>query len=131
MTMLSDVRSQIEANNEKFAEIFARGDATGIAGMYTEDAVILPPDAEIIRGRENIMGMWQMVMSSGIKGASLHTLEVETWGNVAKEIGTVTMTVQPPGSSETVTAKAKYVVIWKQEGDTWKMQTDIWNNSPS
>jgi ketosteroid isomerase-like protein len=37
---------------------FARGDAAALAGMYTEDASLLPPGAEMIRGRAAIQAFW-------------------------------------------------------------------------
>ena len=36
-----------------------------------------------------------------------------------------------PAGGEPVTDIGKYVVIWKRQGDDWKLHIDIWNtNSP-
>jgi ketosteroid isomerase-like protein len=40
------------------AEAFTRQDAEGIAGYYTDDAQVLPPDAPLVEGREGLIGLF-------------------------------------------------------------------------
>jgi ketosteroid isomerase-like protein len=48
-----------------------------------------------------------------MKGVSLVTLEVENQGDTAYEVGELDIW----GANRTVSDHAKYVVIWKKEGD--------------
>jgi uncharacterized protein (TIGR02246 family) len=124
---MNKVREIIETNNRKFAQAFHWGDAAGIAALYSENASILPLGSEMTQGRANIQSFWQAVMDSGVKEAELETLDVEAGGDsLAREIGKYVLTIQQNG--ETVKSPGKYVVIWKREGDDWKLDVDIWNS---
>jgi uncharacterized protein (TIGR02246 family) len=126
-----EARAAIEAANAKFSEAFARGDAKGLSAMYTSDAIAFPPDSEMIRGNEAIGEFWKATRDSGVRGAALTTIEVSRSGDVAYEVGKVSLTIQPPGKEQT-TAMAKYVVVWKRQGDSsWKLHRDIWNSLPA
>ena len=46
-----DVEAAIEAANAKMEADYAAGDVKAIAEAYTEDAVMLPPDATVVSGR--------------------------------------------------------------------------------
>jgi uncharacterized protein (TIGR02246 family) len=124
---MGNVRAAVEANNRKFEQAFHRGDAAGIAALYSGNARILPPGSEMMQGRAAIQAFWQAAMDLGIKEAELETLDVEEGGEqLAREIGRYVLTIQQ--GSETVKRPGKYVVVWKQEGGDWKLDVDIWNS---
>jgi uncharacterized protein (TIGR02246 family) len=128
---MREARAAIEAANAKFSEAFARGDSKALSAMYTSDAVALPPDSEMIRGNEAIGEFWKATRDSGVRGAALTTIEVSRSGDVAYEVGKVSLTIQPAGKEPT-TAIAKYMVVWKRQGDgSWKLHRDIWNSLPA
>jgi uncharacterized protein (TIGR02246 family) len=121
-------RRAIEANTKQFTEAFNKGDAAAVANMYTMGARVLPPNGEMVEGRANIQKFWQGAMSAGMKMVSLETVHVETQGNLAVEIGRYTLTM-PGAGGTTTTDKGKYVVVWKREGQSWKLAVDIFNTS--
>ena len=126
-----EARAAIEVANTKFSEAFARGDAKALAGMYTPDAIAFPPDSEMIRGNEAIGNFWKTTRDSGVQSATLTTVDVGRSGDVAYEVGKVSLSIQPVGKEPT-TAAAKYVVVWKrQAGGSWKLHRDIWNSLPA
>ncbi|HEX8129728.1 MAG TPA: SgcJ/EcaC family oxidoreductase [Pyrinomonadaceae bacterium] len=129
---MEEVREAIRNTNLKFAEIFERGDAAGIAALYTPDARLMPPDAPLMRGTEAITAFWQGAMNLGIKAATLETIEVETsGGDLATEIGQFTLSMDAPGG-ERAEQSGKYIVLWKRDGGVWKLHADIWNgNAPA
>lgn len=121
-------RAAIEANGKLFVEAFNKGDAAAVANLYTMDARVLPPNNEMVEGRANIQKFWQGAITAGLKMVSLETVHVETQGNIAVEIGRYTTT--RPGAGETTTTdKGNYVVMWKREGQSWKLAIDIFNTS--
>ncbi len=126
-----EARAAIEAANAKFSEAFARGDAKALAAMYTSDAIVFPPDHEMIRGTKAIGDFWKATRDSGIQSAALTTVDVGRSGGVAYEAGKVSLTIQPAGKEPT-TVVAKYVVVWKRQADgSWKLHRDIWNSLPA
>ena len=123
-------RAAIEAANARFSEAFARGDARALAAMYTSDAIAFPPDSEMIRGNEAIGRFWKATRDGGVQSATLTTVDVERNGDLACEVGNVSLTIQPAGK-EATSAMAKYVVVWKRQADgSWKLHRDIWNGLP-
>jgi uncharacterized protein (TIGR02246 family) len=124
-------RADIDEANARFSKAFERGDAKALAGMYTPDAIAFPPDSEMIRGNEAIGQFWKATRNSGVKSVVLRTLDVGRSGNLAYEVGTASLTIQPEGKEGT-TAAAKYVVVWKRQSDgSWKLHRDIWNSLPA
>jgi len=122
----SDVRADIDRANRGFVEAYNRGDAAGAVAVYTDDATILPPGSPRVSGRDGIRAFWQAVMDSGVRAVDLRTDDLEVSGDMAREIGTATLTVATEaGHEETMTAK--FVVVWKRQGGDWRWHTDIWN----
>ena len=120
-----DVRSAIEAANKKWEAAASRSDGPGVAALYTAHGQLLPPQSDVVSGTHAIGQFLQAVFDSGIKGASLVTVEVESHGNTAHEVGKLEFL----GADGKVLDHGKYVVIWKKEGGSWKLHRDIWNTS--
>jgi uncharacterized protein (TIGR02246 family) len=102
-----------------------RGDAAGLAALYTENGQVLPPNSDFVTGQQAIEGFWQAVMAMGVKEANLEIVEVEGHGDTAIEVSTFTLL----GEGGQVLDKGKYIVIWKQEDGQWKLHRDIFNSS--
>jgi len=126
---LTQIRQSIEEGNRKFGEAVRKGDGAAIAALYTEDAKLLPPNSEMIQGREGIQAFWTGGLKMGIKDAILTTVEVLGTGDMVCEIGRYDLTIKSEGQ-ETIKDVGKYLVIWKKSVDgTWKLHVDIWNTS--
>ena len=122
------VRKTIEENTKQFIEVFNKGDAVALANMYTINGRLMPPNSEIIEGRANIQTFWKGAMDAGIKMVSLELADLEVHGDTAIEVGRYTLTT-PAAGGATVTDKGKYVVVWKRDGETWRLAVDILNTS--
>ncbi len=120
-----EARAGIEATNAQFMEAFSQSDAAGVAACYTEDAQFLPPNSEIVGGREAVQEAIQGLIDAGIKGLRLEATEVEGHGDTAHEVGTYTLM----GENEQTMDEGKYIVIWKKVGDEWKLHRDIFNSN--
>jgi len=123
--MSSDVHEAIADVNREFTEAFARGDSAGVAAFYTTDGQLLPPNSEIVTGHEPIAGFWQFVMGLGVKTIRLDSSEVGVQGGMAVEIGQYTLS----GADGNAVDTGKYLVVWRNEGGSWKLHRDIWNTS--
>jgi ketosteroid isomerase-like protein len=127
--MEEQVRKAIKAANRKFGEGIRKGDPTAVGALYTEDALLMPPNNEMIRGRPGTEGFWGAAIKMGVIDAILTTVELRQFGNEVHEIGNYALKIQPEGQKP-FEDKGKYVVIWKQEPEgKWKLHRDIWNSS--
>ena len=120
-----NVKAAIDGQNKKFGAAVAAGDAAAIAAMYTEDATMLPPNAEPVKGRAAVQKAWQENIAGGVKGLALTATEVESHGDTAHEVGAYS--VKDAAGKEI--DRGKYLVVWKRQQGQWKLHRDIWNSS--
>ncbi len=125
---MGDIKSEIAEANAKFGEYVRKGDAAGLASLYTEKASILPSNNPMVVGRENIKGLWGVMFGKGLKDAVLTTVEIDGEGDTVTEMGEYKLKLKPEGQ-EAVEDKGKYVVLWKKTPDGWKLHWDIFNTS--
>jgi len=124
-TQVTHAPEAIAAVNQAFMTAFARGDAAGVAALYTADGQLLPPGSDIVTGKAGIEAFWQGMMAMGvIKRAELHRLELDQHGDTAIEVGRATLY----NEAGEVIDRPKYVVVWKCEASQWKLHRDIWNS---
>jgi len=122
---MAGARQEIERQDREFEAAFARGDMAALAGLYTEDARLLPPGGPLVSGRAAIEQFWTGARKS-FAAATLRTEHVEASGDLAYEVGSATLT--PSGAGGTSPAvEVKYVVAWKRAGGRWQLTADIWN----
>ncbi|GAC1428798.1 MAG: hypothetical protein NVSMB65_02130 [Chloroflexota bacterium] len=120
----SDVRAAIAAVTTQFIEAFERQDAAGCATLYTANGATLPPNADIARGHTAIQAVWQEAFDAGLTGFEVESLEVESAGDLAYEMGRYTMYAGTDLADE-----GKYILIWKREESHWRIHRDIVNTS--
>jgi len=125
MTNSTDVYDAIVAADETFMTTFNRGDAAGIAALYTENGQFLPPNGDFVTGKQALQAAFQAFMDMGIKAIKLETIEAEGYGDTASEVGKYTL----EGEGGLVLDQGKYIVIWKQKAGQWKLHRDIINTS--
>jgi uncharacterized protein (TIGR02246 family) len=119
-------KAAIQKEDDKWAETFNKGDGTALATMYTEDAYLLPPGGDMMKGRSAIGEFWQKQMQQ-IGDVKCTALDVKPLGrNAAREVGTCTFKTkaQPPQDGA-----LKYAVVWERERGQWKLLQDIYNSS--
>ncbi len=112
-----------ETNDLFCAKAVRSRDMSALDHVYTPDAQILPPGAEMIQGISGIKNFWlKAIVTLDVKDASLTTVSAESAGDTVVEIGRAELTL---AGGQTV--PVKYVVHWKRHGEGWKWHTDIWN----
>ena len=126
--MGEEVRKAIEKVNLEFGEGFRRGDAAAVAALYTDDAVLLPPNSEIIRGRQGIEKFWREAIQKGLKDVVMTTVELSVSGDTIHVIGNYTVKIREKGQ-KLVEEKGKYLIIGKRTAAGWKAHRDIWNSN--
>ncbi len=119
------VKAAIDAANKKFGAAAAAGSASGLAALFTDDAMVLPPNGESVRGRPAIEKVFQGLIAAGIKQVTLTAEEVEGHGDTATEVGAYSV----KDAAGTEVDRGKYVVVWKRVKGEWKLHRDIWNSN--
>ena len=121
---MSDAALSIAATNQTFMSAFSAGDAAGVAALYTEDALLLPPNSDFISGHGAITALWESYIAMGLDSVVLETVKLDDLGDMAIEIGTYKLFAADGSPVD----NGKFLVVWKNEGG-WKLHWDVWNSS--
>jgi len=71
---LAQDKATIEKPNDAWTAAFNKGDAAAVAAMYTEDAYVLPPGSDMVKGRSAIEAFWrQAAQQMGMRNSQLST----------------------------------------------------------
>jgi ketosteroid isomerase-like protein len=125
------VEAEIDASTERFLQELARGDAAAAASVYDEDAILLPPTGEAVRGRKAIESFWQSGIEIGVRTIELEPHERGEAGLLVYEVGRYRMVMQAAEDQPTLEHGA-YVVLHRQEPDgSWRRAVDTFNRAPS
>jgi uncharacterized protein (TIGR02246 family) len=130
----ADTKSAIEkALRDLDAQWSAAAGAKDIdktVSYYSEDAVVMPPNAPNAKTRETIRSAWKEMLTT--PGAAISwkatKVEVAKSGDLACVSGTYEEAMTD-ASGKPVKDHGKYVEVWKKQADgTWKVVADIWNS---
>ena len=127
--MSEGVRKAIDKVLKDWVEGLKRGDVASVNALYTEDAVQLPPDRDMIRGRQKIKEFHSAGVQMGFEDAVMTGRELSVSGDIACEIGNYTEKFHPKGK-EPFEVKGKYLIVFKRMADDWKIHREIWNILP-
>jgi len=98
--------------------------------FYSDDAIVMPPNASAARTKEAIRKLWQdLIASPGFVISWKATkIEVAKSGDLACLSGTYEFAMND-ASGKPVNDHGKYVEVWEKQADgKWKCGTDIWNS---
>ncbi len=118
---------------DKYVKSVLAGDASAIAAMYREDAVLMPADYGLLRGRTAIDHYYREWFKGPAKvtAFTFTHLESPVLGDTAFDVGLYTQTLSL-GANGTMNVSGKYAVILKRSGGEWKIAYLIFNgDAPS
>lgn len=120
--------AEVRAHRVAFAEAMRTGDHDALAAIYAEEAVILPNNEPMIRGRmayretlNNAPDIADFVMS----GEELTPLG----GDAVLVTGHYNITMLERGAELALQGQGKYLEVWVRQGEEWKLGWDIWNTN--
>ena len=125
-----DARQAIAASNQRWEEAALAGDAAGVASLYADDAVLMPPGVPRAEGRAAIesalAAMFEAAPATSVSIESDATTFSES-GELAYDVGTYAMAGTTP-DGEAWEDKGKFIAVLKNVGGEWKIAADIWNS---
>ncbi len=123
---------ELSQMNKDFAKALNNKDAEAASILYAEDASLLPPNEQIVTGRENIKKYWQAALDAGTTNVSVATISTGSDGDLGYEIGRFTLSYTG-ADGKMIVEKGKYTEILKRTvNGKWISIYGIWNSdSPS
>lgn len=119
---LDAIRSQRAA----FLEGMRAANHSAVAALYTENAVVMPPNEPMRRGRmelERLLGGFPPIGEFTFANEELTALG----GDAVLVTGRYMLTLMPPGMTVAVADSGKFIEVWQRDSTGWKINWDIWN----
>ncbi|HEY2102481.1 MAG TPA: DUF4440 domain-containing protein [Chthoniobacterales bacterium] len=126
----TDVEQALRDLDTQWSAAAEAKDLEKIVSYYSDDAVVMAPNAPSATTKEAIRNTWKEVTAT--PGASVgwkpNKIEVAKSGDLACVSGTYDETTTD-SSGKAVKDHGKYVEVWEKQGDgKWKCGADIWNS---
>lgn len=123
---LAEVKLAIAKGNARYMEANEKGDAAMFASLFADEGIIVHPNVEPLRGKNNIQAEVARIMSrSRFSDWEFKSLFFSASGTQAYELIQYRFTLQPEGKNP-IALSGKYLMIWKQQLDeTWKIQLQM------
>ena len=125
---INKVRVHIDKQNKKYMEFYNNGDASGVADLHMDDALVMPPNINMVKGKESIKKAISNEISAGATDLVFTTLDMYGNEEYVTEVGRFLLNVKDEGEI-VMTDSGKYIVLWEQVSkNNWLMKADIWNS---
>ncbi len=121
-------REVIERVRETHVAALNAGDAGAWAGVFTEDAVQMPPNAPANVGKANIRSWAESFLRAFRAKFALSVAELQVAGDWAFESGAYSITLTPDGDSRSIEDVGKYITVYQRLPTGWAVARDIWNS---
>ncbi len=109
---------------QSFVTAISRGDVPAALALWREDAAIVQPDGQALRGKDAIAGALQKLVENGVE-LRIEIESVIEAGDVATVLGTLTLSGQNGnGADGRFTARSDSVVIYTRGPDGWRIALD-------
>lgn len=126
---------EIDRIYKQFSEAYQTLDVEKVTNLYTKDAAYLPPNSDILTGRElilqNFKGFFDWVKKEGqTMTISFQIFQRKVTKDLAYDVGIYTIQNFKDGK-KVGEGKGKFVVVAIKVGKDWKFQVDGYNNIKS
>ena len=109
-------------------EFYNNGDASGVAELHTNDALVMPPNIDMVKGKISIKKAISDEISAGATDLVFTTLNMYGNEEFVTEVGRYSLNVKNEGEI-VMSDTGKYIVLWEQVSkNNWLMKADIWNS---
>ena len=124
------VEQALRDADDAWSKAAASKDLEKTVAYYSDDAIVLPPNAPIATTKEAIKKLWGDLLASPglVISWKANKVEVAKSGDLGFVSGTYEFNMND-ASGKPTTDKGKYVEVWEKHADgKWKCGTDTWNS---
>ena len=121
-------QAKLQADALSWFEYFAKGDADGMANLYAEDALLMPPGAPAVTGRPGIRTfLGAEAVTSKAAGIALKNASVTGTG-VHGDTGWISGTYVVVDATGATIDSGSYLSVHRRTNGAWLYIRDIWNS---
>lgn len=117
-------KKALEAGAAAWMDAYSGKDVEVMTALYAEDAVLLPPNAPAIFGRDAVLASVQEMFAAGLS-IELEDLEIKVENDLGYKAGRYRVMAEDGALID----RGKYIEIWTVVDGNWVLHRDIWNSS--
>ena len=118
----------IEASVAEWLAAWNAADSATLSSLYTDDAILMPPDGPNIQGREPVGQFWQDNFDEFTGQQTATAEEVRVLGDMAFARGTYQVVRTPKAGGEEEERSGKFFDLYERQLDgSWKLSRHTWN----
>jgi uncharacterized protein (TIGR02246 family) len=110
-----------------YVEKFNNKDAAGVAALYAEDGVLVPP-GPMVTGKANIERAWQAVFDAGRTGIRYDIKQIQPEGSIVLVVGQFIVKVPEGGSLQD--RPGNFVNVYQWDCSTLKFRVHSFSFMP-
>jgi ketosteroid isomerase-like protein len=114
----------------QWSEAAAAKDVERTLAYYSEDAIVLPPNATRAATKETIRNVWKDILATSSLVIKWKPAKIKLGksGEMAWVSGTYELTMND-ASGKPANDRGKYLEVWEKQSDgNWKCAADMWNS---
>lgn len=120
-------RAAIESVEDRWVTAAQAANWDEVASLYSEDAVVMPPNAESAEGRAGVLEVLRSFPP--LQSVNFDQVHIDGCGDLAYVHGEYQMTFALP-DNQTMEDRGKYIAIFERQADgQWRMTRDIFNSN--
>jgi uncharacterized protein (TIGR02246 family) len=123
------VQQAVDTFVTKYLERYNKKDAAGVASLYTEDGILVPP-GPIATGTQNIEKAWRAAFDAGRTGLRYNTQQIQAEGNLVWSVGQFTV-MSPDESGSLQERQGNFANIYQWDGNELKFRVHAFNFLPT
>ena len=118
-----------EEIRQKYVKHYVAGNAAGLAELFTEDCLMLAPDAPMAMGKAEAQAIYEEQFNKMAPSAlSINPTDEVTLGDWGYGAGTWIATATVKATDAVVQLEGKYLNVVKRQPDgNWKIHRHTWN----
>ena len=121
-------KAKLQTDALSWFDHFAAADSEGLANLYAEDALVMPPNAPALNGRPAIKTYFG-AMASGVKAGGLSLKQGSVTGaDVSGDMGWISGTYTVQDSAGTTIDSGDYMSVHHRVNGSWLYIRDMWHS---
>jgi ketosteroid isomerase-like protein len=118
----------LHAVDQKWVKAYNAGDVDGVANLYDENAMLMPPGSPGAKGRAAIRAFFAKDIPASQKDGIVFSLDPKPDGGVSGNMGWVSGKYVVKDKSGKVVDAGKYLSVSQKKGGKWLYIRDTWNS---
>ena len=125
---MSKVEARAMAHEQKWFDLYSKGDAAGVAKLYAQDAILTPPGVAALHGRAAIQAFLVTDIANSKKAGLTLKLGTITGSHESGDTTWISGYWSAVDAGGATVDSGNYLEVSQRTKTGWEITRDIWNS---